>query len=159
MRCQRLGLFLRSEGKEIGVGPARGHTLAECQAQCSLLGGCCIQPHDPGSGPFHQQLAEPSSGLVSAVPVGPMMRWAKISNVYSLSFGPWTESLHPIIWHGHPFHAALVICFLVLRSTPSSLLSCRGQNPAYYFPAAFANWPRVRLGPLKEPGQTGGDVG
>ena len=103
--------------------------------------------------------AEPSSGLVSAVPVGPMMRWAKISNVYSLSFGPWTESLHPIIWHGHPFHAALVICFLVLRSTPSSLLSCRGQNPAYYFPAAFANWPRVRLGPLKEPGQTGGDVG
>lgn len=64
MRCQRLGLFLRSEGKEIGVGPARGHTLAECQAQCSLLGGCCIQPHDPGSGPFHQQLAEPSSGLL-----------------------------------------------------------------------------------------------
>ena len=72
---------------------------------------------------------------------------------------PWTESLHPIIWHGHPFHVALVICFLVLRSTPSSLLSCRGQNPAYYFPAAFANWPRVRLGQLKEPGQTGGEVG
>ena len=69
---------------------------------------------------------------------------------------PWTESLHPVSRSRHPFHVALVICLLVLRPTHSSPLSCRGQTSAYYFPAAFANWPQVRLGQLKKPGEAGG---